>query len=84
MAYVETRPVLVCTDEDVTVEAKSAWSDDLLVHVRLCIRFHANEKLEVAVPAGVWREWVREVEKSLKREERNNREVRDDDESDDV
>ena len=68
MAYVDHRPVLVCSDEDVTITVRGRYFDETGAHVELAIARNGST-FDLLVPAGVWRQFARSVEKVLKTEE---------------
>ena len=68
--YVHSPPVLVCTDEDREFRTKVRESDDYDLDVHLTVsEIGGREPLvAVVVPAHVWREWVRAVERTIRDE----------------
>jgi len=68
MAYVDQRPVLVCSDEDVTITVRGRYFDETGAHVEFAIARH-DGTFDVLIPAGVWRQFARAVERTLKAEE---------------
>ena len=68
MAYVDHRPVLVCSDEDTTITVRGRHFDETGAHVELAIARH-DGTFDLLVPAGVWRQFARAVERTLKAEE---------------
>jgi hypothetical protein len=72
VSYVEMRPVLVCTDEDVVLTAR-ARSCDGEVFIQIVAGPATGSGpaiLDVQIQARVWREWARAVQQALRDEER--------------
>jgi hypothetical protein len=85
VSYVENRPVLVCSDEDVQLETRVSEANDYDLQVELKARLlsgsDSSNIIDVYVPVRVWRAWVRAVERQIKSEYASRSVVHEEDES---
>lgn len=73
MSYMETRPILVCVDEDVQVSARIEEHDDMDAAVRLVateLTGKPDVKIDLLVERRVWRDWVRAIDRLIRAEDR--------------
>jgi len=73
MAYLEHRPILVCTDEDVAIEARIVEGDDMDWAVTLTFREASSPrevKLELGLSRSEWRAWTNAVNALFRAEDR--------------
>lgn len=69
MSYVERRPVLVCTDEDVAITARARACDgEIVVTLTAAPATGGAPILDVQIPERVWRDWVRSIQRALRDE----------------
>jgi len=69
VSYVELRPVLVCTDEDVAITARTRVCDgEVVVALTAAPATGGAAVLDVQIPERVWRDWVRSIQRALRNE----------------